>query len=85
MSRRLVNYICDASEYKIKSRLCFFLICMQSHRNGSLKHCRMMTIGNGCKGVSMYCEGEEDIHVPWKDVVKISYKRDRFRASCIVR
>jgi len=39
----------------------------------------MVTIGNGCRGVSIYCEEEEDIHVPWKDIVKISYKKDKFR------
>ncbi len=39
----------------------------------------MVTIGNGCKGVSIYCEGKEDIHVPWKDIAKISYKKDKFR------
>lgn len=42
----------------------------------------MVTIGNGCSGISVYYEDKEDkdkMHVPWKDVVKISYKKDKFR------
>lgn len=39
----------------------------------------MVTIGNGCKGVSIYCEGQDEINIPWKDIVKISYKKDKFR------
>ncbi len=42
----------------------------------------MVTIGNGCKGISVYYEDKKDkdkTHVPWKDIVKISYKKDKFR------
>ena len=41
----------------------------------------MVTIGNGCKGISVYTEDNKDkeLHVPWKDIVKISYKSDKFR------
>ena len=46
------------------------------------EECRMVTIGNGYRGISIYYEDKEDkerTHVPWKNIVKISYKRDKFR------
>lgn len=51
-------------------------------RDDHHEECQLVTIGNGCKGISAYYEGKEDkdrLHVPWKDIVKISYKRDKFR------
>lgn len=50
-------------------------------RDGSHEDCRMVTIGNGCKGISVYSgeKEEKELHVRWRDIVKISYKRDKFR------
>ena len=48
-------------------------------RNDSHEDCRVVTIGNGCKGISVYTGDEKELHVPWKDIVKISYKNDKFR------
>ena len=54
----------------------------QTMRDGQHEDCGMVTIGNGCKGISVYYHGKEDkdkLHVPWRDIVKISYKNDKFR------
>ena len=50
-------------------------------RDGNHEDCRMVTIGNGCKGISVYPEDkrERELFVPWRDIVKISYKNDKFR------
>ena len=51
-------------------------------RNEEHEDCRMVTIGCGCRGISIYYEGKDDkdrTRVPWRDIDKISYKRDKFR------
>lgn len=51
-------------------------------RDGDHEDCQVVTIGNGCRGISVYFDGKEDkdrLHIPWGDIVKISYKRDKFR------
>lgn len=55
---------------------------LQTTRDPDHEDCEMVTIGNGCMGISIYPEGKEDkdrLHVSWADIVKISYKRDKFR------
>ena len=42
----------------------------------------VVTIGNGCKGISIYYDEDDDqqeLHVEWRNVVKISYKRRQFK------
>ena len=43
---------------------------------------RVVTIGNGCKGISVYYhedDGQTDLNIEWRNIVKISYKRRRFK------
>ena len=42
----------------------------------------VVTIGNGCKGISIYYhenDDQSDHHIEWRNIVKISYKRRRFK------
>ena len=42
----------------------------------------VVTIGNGCKGVSVYYQEGDDMqdrHIEWRNIVKISYKRRKFK------
>ena len=55
---------------------------LQTTRDPDHEDCKKVTIGNGCMGISIYFEDKDDkdrLHVSWADIVKISYKRDKFR------
>lgn len=43
---------------------------------------RVVTIGNGCKGISVYYHESDslsDHHIEWRNIVKITYKKRRFK------
>ena len=43
---------------------------------------RVVTIGNGCNGISVYYQENDDqpdLHIEWRNIVKISYKRRKFK------
>ena len=57
---------------------------LQTRRHDRDEGCSVVTIGNGWKGISVYFEGKEDkdrLHLPWKSVAKLSFRRDKFHIT----